>query len=556
MKRYTALFVLIVFFIFLTLSLSSASGALDNSNLRYGVLEGYLIDKDDNSLVIEEYGGVLYLLSLSDNANLQIDKRPVSFSDFIPGMEIYLQVRDGYITHLEGFSSVHLGYISPGSKLRTGTIINIDRNQLKVRLKTGEEETYFTSVNSLVLKNGQRVALSSLYVGDNVKLYFDEVDTNIAGRVEVEGDSVLIKNIYKGNLNIINGFNNSISLENVQIFRNGKWQKHDSYLSFPFNRETPVFVGGFAVDLSQLKYYAGSNVYIVTKDYFGTERIERLLVQNRHESMYTDKIVDLNWYTGAFELGNTRNFSFNESTIFVKSRRIVDPYSLTAGFDAVVISDGSVDNRTAGIVYILNEEINHSNAGNHYLYAGRLDMILEDMITLEDFYLLNKNSWEGFDDEKKLYYDNDTHVYDLENKKLITNKELYSGNYSVDEDSDYAEDNNLRNWYAYAYTEGDRIAVLGVKEKLDSLLKQRVTNGAISQLEDDIHVGWTIRLVDANDWSNRHEKWMSKNSSLRVNLEEAIIIKDGKLIEPFDLQVGNRLYLVRDDFEARVVIVK
>jgi len=169
---------------------------------------------------------------------------------------------------------------------------------------------------------------------------------------------------------------------------------------------------------------------------------------------------------------------------------------------------------------------------------------------------LNKNQWEGFDEEKELFYDNDTFIYDMETDTYLTTKEFYSTDYSVDEDSRYARNNNLKSWYGYIYTDGDRIASIGLMKDLDSLLKQRVTNGIIEVIEDDRNVGWTTTLRNANDWSNRHEEWVPKNSSLRVNLEGAIVIKDGKLILPEELKIGDRLYLVRDDFRGKVVIVK
>ncbi len=545
-----------LFIILTVIVLASNVSALMQSNINHGDVEGYLISKNENSLVIEEYGGSLYLLPLHENATLLIDNRPVGFSDFIPGMEIFIKVRDGSITHLEGYSAVNLGYISPGSKLRTGTIISIDRDQLTIRTTPGEEKTYFLSPATLILRNGQRVQASNLYVGDNVKLYFDEVDSIIASRVELEGPSINVSGIYRGTLNITNGFTNSIALQDVKVLRNGSWQHHNSYMSFPINRETPIYFGGGTVSPNNFKYYTGSNVYLVTRNFFGNERAERLLIQSRYEGMHTDKITDLNWYTGAFELNNNRNFTFNDGTIIVKNGRIVDPYSLTVGSDAIVISDSLGSSRTANLIYILNEDINHSNMGYHHLYAGKLDMVLEDFLVLEDFFLLEKNQWESYDDEKELFFDNDTYIYDMEDNTLISSKELYSGDYAVDEKSKYARNNNLRSWYAYAYTDGDRITVLGLKKSLDSLLRQRITNGSIKIVEDNIHVGWTVELINANDWSRRHEQWMPRNDSIRINLENALIIKDDKLIKPYELKSGDRLYIVRDDFEGRVVIVK
>ena len=546
-------FILVLVLIVLVGSLASAQLY---SNFRQGTIEGFLLDRGSDFVLLEEYEGTIYSLPVGESARLTIDNRPVKLSDFLPGIEVYAQVRDGKVESMEGYSTGNLGYIAPGSKVRSGIVTRIDRDQIQVSVATGDQETFFTSPVTLVQKKGVRVPLSVLYVGDRIKLYFDEADSRVASRIVIEGDSIRIKNIYKGTLNIANRFNNAISLEDVHLFKNGNWQKHNNYMSLPFTLDIPLFVGGYQIPLINLNYYSGSSVYMVTKDFFNTERIDRMLLKNNYESFYTDKIQDINWYTQGFELSNNRNFHFNESTIVIKNDRIVDMYSLTSQADAFVISDGFGESRLASMVYILNEDINNSNIGNHQLYAGRLDMVVEDIVRIDDFFVLNKNQWEGFDEEKDLFYDNDTFIYNMENNSYITVNEFYSMDYSVDEDSRYARDNNLKSWYGYIYTDGDRIASIGVMKELDSLLRQRVTNGIIEIIEDDYHVGWTTVLRNASDWSNRHEQWIPKNASLRVNLEGAIVIKNGKLILAEELKSGDRLYLVRDDFRGKVVIVK
>ncbi|KUO53083.1 MAG: hypothetical protein APF76_14930 [Desulfitibacter sp. BRH_c19] len=547
--RFILLLVLIVL-------VGSIASAQLYSNFRQGTVEGFLLDRGSDFVLFEEYDGTIYNLPVGESARFEIDNRPVNLADFLPGIEVYVQVRDGKVEFLEGYSTANLGYITPGRKVRSGVVARIDRDQIQVSLATGEQETFFISPVTLVQKKGVRVTLDVLYVGDRIKLYFDEVDSRVASRIEIEGDSIRINNIYKGTLNVSNRFTNSISLEDVHLFENGDWQKYNNHMSLPYTLDIPLFAGGYQIPLTNFSYYSGSTVYMVTKDFFNTERIERMLIKNNYESFYNDKIQDINWYTQGFELSNNRNFHFNDSTVVIKNDRLVDMYSLTSQADAFVISDGYGDSRLASLVYILNEDINNSTIGNHQLYVGRLEMVVEDLVRIDDFFILNKNQWEGFDEEKELFYDNDTFIYDMETDTYLTTKEFYSTDYSVDEDSRYARNNNLKSWYGYIYTDGDRIASIGLMKDLDSLLKQRVTNGIIEVIEDDRNVGWTTTLRNANDWSNRHEEWVPKNSSLRVNLEGAIVIKDGKLILPEELKIGDRLYLVRDDFRGKVVIVK
>ena len=134
--------------------------------------------------------------------------------------------------------------------------------------------------------------------------------------------------------------------------------------------------------------------------------------------------------------------------------------------------------------------------------------------------MLDENEWKSFEGEKELFFDNDTDIYDLTNGKKISIKEFYSGNYAVDENSDYAKEHNLKDWYAYIYTDGDRIDAVMVQKNMDSLLKQRTTNGLITSIDNSDLVGWTIKLSNARDWSSAKTQWMLKNANLNINLEK------------------------------------
>ncbi len=544
----------------LILALTLLSSVFSYGNIRevyrQGFVEGYLLEPIDQSLVIESYEGDVYTIPLSPDIAYSIDSYPVNASNFMPGMEIFAEVEGRRVVLVDGYSTSSLGYIPAGSKIRTGKIANIDRNQLVLKLATGKEETYFTMPGTIVLKDGQTASLSTLYEGDRVKLYFDEVDTNIISRIDIEGDSIRINGLYKGKLSLVDGYSDKITLSDVYKLNSGSWKEVQSSITLPYNNHMPLYIGGYEISYDNLKYYRGKTVYLAMKDFFGKNQLERMIVQNQYESTYSDKIEDINWFTGGFELKNNRNIGFNDGTIVIKNDRLVDTYALNPKSDVFVVADGRGMESSADVIYVLNEDINNSNIGQHYLYAGRMDQIVEDRLWLKDFFLLEENDWESFDDKNELFFDNDTDIYDLTNNKKLSLKEFYSGNYAVDEDSRYARRNHLRDWHSYVYTDGDRISAIMVQKNMDSLLRQRTTNGLIKSVENNNLVGWKIEITNARDWSSAKSQWMEKNADLDVSLEETLLIKDGRQIQPYDLKVGDRIYLVRDDFYGKVLIVK
>lgn len=523
---------------------------------RQGFVEGYLIAPIGETLEIESYEGDVYSLPLSSNVIYTIDSQYVEGSNFLPGMEIYVEINGRSATLIEGYSTSALGYIPPGSKIRTGKVSKIDNGVMVLKLATGQEETFFLTPGTIVLKDGVNVQLSTLYVGDRVKLHFDEANTNIVSRIHIEGNSIKINGLYKGKLNVVDEFSSKVTLGDVQLLRNGTWQTYGGALSIPYNSNIPLYVGGYNISYGNLKYYKGKTVYIAMKDFFGSNQAERMVLQNQYESTYSDKIKDINWFTGELELKNNRNIGFHDGTIVIKNDRIVDNFSLNANSDVFVVADGRGLESSADVIYVLNEDINNSSIGQHHVYAGRMDQIVEDRLWLKKFFLLEENQWQSFDGEKELFFDNDTDIYDLTNNKKLSVKEFYSGSYAVDEDSRYAKDNRLKDWHGYIYTDGDRISSIMVQKNMDSLLRQRVTNGIIASVENNQYVGWGMKLTNSSDWSNIRSQWMEKNADLNINLEKALLIKNGRQIQPQDLKAGDRVYLVRDDFYGKVLIVK
>ncbi|MDF2545609.1 MAG: hypothetical protein K0R93_507 [Anaerosolibacter sp.] len=527
-----------------------------NGPYRDGFIEGYIKTIVENQIQIEEYDGTIHLLPLAPKAVLTIDGILVTLKDFKPGMEVYGELQGRRLSTLESFSTENPGYILPGTKVRTGIVRGIDRDQIQIQTPFGSNETYFTSPATVALKRGVNISLSSLYEGDRVRLYFDEMDTRFISRMEIEGDSILVKDLLRGKLTVSSQLENQIVLEDVEKIQNGKWELVQSTMSIPYTTDLPLYVGGQKISYQNLKYYKGKTVYMAVKDFFGKSRAEKMIVKGQYQSDFSDKIEDVNWYTQALELGNHKNLTFHEGTIIVKNGRLVDMYSINAQADAYVVADGRGSQLTADVIYLYNEDINNSNIGQYGVYAGRLDVILQNNVTLKNFFILNQNDWESFSGEKELYYDNDTFVYDLESQQAVSPKEFYAKDYAVDETTDYAKDKGLKDWYGYVYTDGDRICGIVVQKSMDSLLRQRTTNGVVERVEEDTLLGWTVHVRDGKDWSSRRKEWMAKNSTFKVNLEKAMIIKNDSIIQPYELKPGDRLYMVRDDLEGKVILVK
>lgn len=530
-----------------------------------GYVEGYLLNINNPgadaaantavSLEIESYAGEIYTLALAANATFSLDGILVKITDFRAGMEIYATLKGKSIVSAEGYASANPGYITPGSKVRTGVVTSIEAEQLEIKLPTSEKAVFAFDPGTVMTRAGKAAGIDSLYVGDRVKLYFDTIDSNLVSRIQVEGSSVEISGLYKGTIKLVDSIADTVSLDNVKLLQNGTWVKASLPVKIPYDRSS-LYAAGRLVTPSNLKYYRGKTVYAVSRTVFGQQRLDKMVVLSQYETNYQEKINSINWYTEALEMNNNKNLSFNDGTIIIKSGRLVDKYALNQYDDVIAVADGRGGASMADVVCVLNENLNNSNIGEHYLYAGSLDEITEGQVLLKDFYQVDQNSWVSLSGSKELYYDDDTGIINLETGKTLTGSELMSGNYAVDEASSYVKDNNLADWFAYIYTDGDRITAMGLQQESDSLLSQRITCGSIEKLEEDEQAGWLVSVRDARDWSEHGSRWMLKNNSLRMNLNKAVIYKKGMLVEPGSLTAGDRVFVLRDDFDVKLLLVK
>jgi len=300
----------------------------ETNPLAQGYLEGYLLgitpaqegEKPVPARVqLETYAGSLYLLDIAPGAVFTIDNVPVQPGEFRPGMEIYAELQGKNVLSLEGYSTAQLGYIPPGSRIRTGVVLTLDRDQISVRADNGSQATYYTSAATLVHKRGQLVGLEALYVGDRVRLYFDELETDMVSRLEVEGDSNLVRSIYKARLAVVDSSENRLGLEDVKKLDNGAWQAAAPLLKLEHIDRLPVYTAGAPVPLRNLKYYRGRETYLLVKNVLGQDIIDRMIIKNQYEATLNDKIKDINWYGKVLELKNNKNVAFNDGSIIVKN---------------------------------------------------------------------------------------------------------------------------------------------------------------------------------------------------------------------------------------------
>ena len=95
----------------------------------------------------------------------------------------------------------------------------------------------------------------------------------------IEGDSIIVKGLYKGTLNYNDNLDDKVVLEKVKEFNNGQWVDYSELLSLDYKDNLPIYIGGQKLNKNNLKYYQGKEVYVAVKDIFGQDKIEKMAIK-------------------------------------------------------------------------------------------------------------------------------------------------------------------------------------------------------------------------------------------------------------------------------------
>lgn len=498
-------------------------------------------------ITVEDYDSDKHTLITDTKTRMTIDLEPVyDMSEFKNGMEVYIEYRGDRITYIDGYSTDAFAKIDPGSRTRTGTVAKADRDRLEVTDVRGAKAAYTLTPATIITRSGLSVSQEQISEGDRVKLYFDEYNTSIASRVEIEGRSVLLKGVYRGVIANADRYDDTLSFSRLEVMKNGAWEKVPSS-GMKLSADGKTYIGGSEVARQNLQYYRGKTAYMAVGSFFGSDSIEKMVIKDKFERLYSEKLDGASPYSSQYELSNKRNISVTDGSIVVKNGRLVTQSALTSGQSTLIVADANYSGESASVVMVRGEGAAPSGQSGSYIYSATLAQVLEYTMKTSKLFVLENHEWASMDDSE-FSYDEDTYIYDADNGKIIDTKQFQSG--------DYAPGDSEKSKHAYIYASGDRIGMIAISSKLDSLGALRTTAATSDSAYQDSKTGWMLTARDASDYSAKKEKWMPRNTSVSVILEGALIIKNGKPAKPQDILPGDSLYIVRDDAFAKVVFVK
>jgi len=507
------------------------------------VVEGEIkkIDRNSGEIAVRDYNGNTYRYKILPWVRPVIDHQEVDIKDLLEGQEITVTVVNGTAVGITGFSGLEEGYIPPRSRIRRGRIRAIDDDSITIIDADGNEKEYQIGYYTDIARGGSKIDARDLRAGERVMLFFDEVNTDEVSLITVGGYQGKIKAIYKGKLAGADARRMEIVMDNVKEYYFGNWLDYKSQIKLNLNRQAGIFYNGREITVDDLmKMHKNSYIYAAVLPGYGIEEGIQVIVKDNDEIADNGRISSVSWIQGSIKVGRETIYT-NEGSIILRNGNLVDIIDIDSDDDIFYLALRE-NNVNEGVIVNTMDFY----PADYTVFKGDLSEIDNYGFIIDSYSEYSANSWSSFKSykyEKEFSFSDDTVIIDTSksNGKEIPLNDFKYARYTHDYYGDFL----------YVVARDDK--ALGISIWPDSIQNEITSLGRIASKNTGER---KVTLSYLKDWSDFKEKWSENLSSLDVYLQDALIIKDSEVIEFEDLEIGDTLYLIRDNNQGIIVIVQ
>lgn len=507
------------------------------------MVEGEIVEinGDTEEITVKDFYGNTYRYKITPWLRPVIDYQEVGVRDLLKGQEVTITVINGTVVAITGFSGLEGGYIPPGSRIQRGRVRAIDGNSITIVDETGSEKRYKIVYYTDIVRGQSKINARDVGIGERVMLLFDEVNTDEVSMITVGGYQGRIKAVYKGKLIGADGMRKELVLDNVQEYYFGNWLDYKPQIKLSLHREADIFYNGRAITAEDLmKMHKNSYIYAAVLPGYGKEEGIRIVVKDGDEIADNGRISSISWLQGSIRIGRETLF-VNDGSIILKNGNLIDIIDIDRGDDVFFIAMREKGANKGVIVNTM--DFYHAD---YTIFKGYLNEINSYGFIIDSYSEYLDGSWSSFKSNKyemEFSFSDETRVIDTSKsgRKEIPLNDFKYARYT----HEYYDD------FIYVVAKDNR--ALGISIWPDVIKDEITSLGRIASR----NIGEKrVTLVDFKDWSAFRERWSENLTSLDVFLQDALIIKNNEVIEFEDLEVGDTLYLIRDNNQGILVIVQ
>lgn len=547
-----------------------------------GTLRGIASDPTlkTNTISVYDYNDKIVEFPVAQHASVTINNSFGRLTDLQSGQDITMTVKDGYVTKIvtETFTD-NPGAITDYGKMRSGSIYYVYNDSVLFDLNSGQRAQYVVNNSTIIIRDGVKTSIRALKEGDKVKLYFNDIYSNVVNKIEVEGAERLISQVYKGEISDINTTSGIMTLSYPATMKNTGWVQSDKYMiDIPYTEKTLIYDGSTAVRPKDFgKLYKGKTAYVVVEANYGAETAVKVTVRNGGELMTYDSVDKIDTTLGSMELYNKENYNLNAGTIIVKDGRLIDAGRVKRFDSAYVVGDYYMGTKTANVIKL----VTRAESIFDNIYVGALYQVDYNSMIFKNYAKLNGNQWGTIEQNpsRRFYYTTDSNLTNVTVSPAVTIKpaDFFHKGFSEEENKDKnGQGLKFERYYGIFVTDGkDVIYAINLRQKglvsgqniddsttdenaiktylNDTLKGTSLTRGTAEAVDTK----WTrIQLTNSNEWSSTLATWNANAVDTYVKYQDTLILKNNKVIAPEEIKQGDTLYVLRNKETALVIFVE
>lgn len=414
--------------VILTGSISMAAPKATNTKTIKGTIEN--LNFKDKTITLLDYNGKRHTVRVVSTTIIDIEGVDNEMTNLYYGQELDISLQKNIAKKIVGYLEEDPelnGYIMPGTRFKSGSILFVSNKEIEINGKGGREKYRITPATR-VIKNGGNIELRQAKVGDNVILNFDDIYSSEVSSLRIEDGERHISGILQGKVELIDTRNKELVLKSPSIYKEGQgWAPYSDHTIRLKTYGDQLYNGGEAISFKDLNLYRNQEVYIAFDESYGNMNIAKLQVKNGLSRKYESTVEDIEYNTGKM-IVDKNLIHFNPGTIVIKDNRLVDVLNINPSKDVFVNTDVIRGMPTANFVSIGGSSILEDRIDDTKLlvYRGKIEDIYDYAVKigkinyrLDHVKLMENNKWSQVKASERFDMSEDTLIYDSELKKQV-----------------------------------------------------------------------------------------------------------------------------------------
>lgn len=436
---------------------------------------------------------------------------------------------------------------------KLGKVLYYKTGLLSVEFNDNSQKIFKVASTVPVFEDGIEKGPQAIEAGDRVRLLLRESkDETAIKEISIEGNEHFITDIYKGNLWDYDSDKNTITAENVEVFKQYGFERvaqkgfktvevSGDIKAYKDNSEVPI-VSVDKNDKGKIIYFA------VEKDYLNDEKAIFLAVKEEFESerfLPRDALSFQEMGSNTVSQGEFK-MDFRNDTLCVKKDRLVKPQNIYNGDSALVVMNRNFTTKAdyAGIVKV-DDNVNKALQ----IFRVKISEIVgEKNFTVYTYSVWNHetNLWEFTSVPKVFEIKPTTRILSTDGVK---NNKLFI---------DYG-DASYKDKYAYVISDGVSAIEVNEMDYTNDTLKGKIYDILPEQdvLSTETRLSPTsVKIRNVLSYDTISLIWTSMPDTEIKFEKNSIIIKKGQRITPDDLRINDQLKILKKVDKGLIILVE